>query len=144
MWREYVRMEMGFVEGMRRRWGVLGIDLNGKGKAKAQENVEDGMDDTEVEQMQGEAEGEGDEAEKARREIMQGAIVKSVISNAVKGASRCFQFLGSYSQYSNCSITKGRTLYFTTWITDDISCTSAIPCGTLGSPAHSSAADTAD
>ena len=84
MWKEYVKFELGFVESMRRRWDVLGIDVNGKGKAKAQESVI-GMDEGEVEQMQTEADGEGDEAEQARKEIMQGAIVKSVISNAVKG-----------------------------------------------------------
>ena len=33
MWREYVRMELGFVESLRRRWTVLGIDVKGKGKA---------------------------------------------------------------------------------------------------------------
>ncbi|KAI0344754.1 hypothetical protein BDW22DRAFT_1372113 [Trametopsis cervina] len=86
MWREYARMELGFLESMRRRWGVLGIDLNGKGKGKAQadEDIEDGMNEGEVEQMQTDADGQGDEAEKARREIMQGAIVNSVVSNAVK------------------------------------------------------------
>lgn len=76
-------MEIGFVEGMRRRWGVLGIEV--KGKNKADNVVGEDMDDSKVEQMQTEADGEGDEAEQARKEIMQGAIVKSVISNAVKG-----------------------------------------------------------
>lgn len=76
-------MEIGFVEGMRRRWGVLGIEV--KGKNKAENVVGEDMDDSKVEQMQTEADGEGDEAEQARKEIMQGAIVKSVISNAVKG-----------------------------------------------------------
>lgn len=83
MWSEYVKMEMGFVESMRRRWGVLGIEV--KGKEKARESLENGMNEDEVAQMQTEADGEGDEAEQARREIMQGAIVKSVISNGVKG-----------------------------------------------------------
>jgi len=54
LWKEYVKMEMGWVESLRRRWGVLGIDNN--------------EDD--------------DEEGTSRREIMQGAIVKSVISNA--------------------------------------------------------------
>lgn len=82
-------MELGFVEGMRRRWDVLGIDVNGKGKGKAQEVTElDGaMNDGQVEEMQTSADGEGNEAEQARKEIMKGAIIKSVISNAVQGTS---------------------------------------------------------
>jgi U3 small nucleolar RNA-associated protein 6 len=87
MWREYVKFELGFVESMRRRWDVLGIGVNRKGKAKANSSAEDGMDESEVEKMQVEADAEGDEAEEARRAIMQGAIVKSVITNAVKGMS---------------------------------------------------------
>jgi U3 small nucleolar RNA-associated protein 6 len=87
MWREYAKMELGFVENMRRRWDILGISVNGKGKEKAQPETDfDGaMNEGEVERMQTEADGEGDESEQARREIMQGAIVKSVVSNAIKG-----------------------------------------------------------
>ena len=84
-------MELGFVESMRRRWGVLGINIDSKGKGKAAstmdvDEIADGaMNEGAVEQMQNEADGEGDESDRARREIMQGAIVKSVVSNAVKG-----------------------------------------------------------
>lgn len=80
-------MELGFVEGMRRRWGVLGIEAGGKGKERARQETPSvgAMSEGQVEQMQESAGGEGDEAEQARREIMQGAIIQSVISNAVKG-----------------------------------------------------------
>ncbi|GJE95014.1 hypothetical protein PsYK624_111930 [Phanerochaete sordida] len=101
MWREYVRFELGFVESMRRRWELLGIDVNGKGKAKAQEEVEEGMDEREVDQMQMEADGEGDESEQARREIMQGAIVKSVISNAVKALPKAALFVSVHELLSS-------------------------------------------
>jgi len=57
MWTEYVKMELGFVESLRRRWEVLGID------------VSSGADSDDV----------------AKEEIMKGAIVKSVISSAAKG-----------------------------------------------------------
>ena len=106
MWREYVRMELGFVESLRRRWSVLGIDVKGKGKDTdmgTRKSVETGADAEDLwaglgeESLQpaGGADGmdvdseevEADEA--ARREIMQGAIVKSVISSAVKGAPTC-------------------------------------------------------
>ncbi|KAI0073382.1 hypothetical protein K474DRAFT_1721714 [Panus rudis PR-1116 ss-1] len=83
MWREYVKMELGFVESMRRRWSVLGIDVDGKDKGKGKERIS-AISEGEAEQMQVDAEEEGDESEAARREILQGAIVKSVISSAVK------------------------------------------------------------
>lgn len=80
-------MELGFVESMRRRWNVLGIHVNKKGKGKAHDVSGGAMDEGQVEQIQDDADGEGDEAEQARKEIMQGAIVKSVIANSVKGMS---------------------------------------------------------
>jgi len=46
LWREYVKMELGFMESIRRRWEVLGIEI-------------------------------GEE----QREVMEGGIVESVISN---------------------------------------------------------------
>jgi U3 small nucleolar RNA-associated protein 6 len=46
IWVEYVKMELGFVEGLRRRWDVLGIGEEGKGKEKEKDPVE-GEDDKE-------------------------------------------------------------------------------------------------
>ncbi|KAI0690201.1 U3 small nucleolar RNA-associated protein 6-domain-containing protein [Cerioporus squamosus] len=99
MWREYVRMELGFVESLRRRWSVLGIDVKGKGKhrgaskGKGKEKEADAEDP-----YSGLGEGDGGEEadhmdvdgedidvdEAARKEVMAGAIVKSVISSAAK------------------------------------------------------------
>lgn len=90
MWKEYVKFELGFVESMRRRWVLLGIDVDEKGKKKAQESAEEGLSEGEVEQIQTEADGDGSDAEQARRAIMQGAIVNSVISNAAKGTHENF------------------------------------------------------
>ncbi|OCH92458.1 hypothetical protein OBBRIDRAFT_791201 [Obba rivulosa] len=95
LWREYVKMELGFVEGLRRRWGVLGIDVGarpeGKGKGREAEDVEmgdaedgEGARERERTRIEGEAEEEGEEGERARRAIMEGAIIKSVIDSAVK------------------------------------------------------------
>jgi U3 small nucleolar RNA-associated protein 6 len=82
LWREYVKMELGFVESVRRRWEVLGISVGGnkgKGKEKAAEGATDDMDvDRDVD-----AQADADEA---RVEIMEGAIVRSVITSAAKGA----------------------------------------------------------
>ncbi|KAH9920077.1 uncharacterized protein B0H18DRAFT_957255 [Fomitopsis serialis] len=94
MWREYVKMELGFVESLRRRWGVLGIDVEdtkGKGKQRAREADED--EEMEVEKIQVDAEDEGDEGEAARRQIMQGAIVKSVMSSAAKALPKIELFI---------------------------------------------------
>jgi U3 small nucleolar RNA-associated protein 6 len=59
LWREYVKMELGYIERLRRRWEVLGIE--GKGEES------------------------GEESEEGRREIMGGGIVKTVISSAAQG-----------------------------------------------------------
>ena len=48
LWKEYVKMEMGFIERLRRRWEVLGV-------------------------------------EKENEEVMSGAIVETVITNALEG-----------------------------------------------------------
>ncbi|KAF8497669.1 U3 small nucleolar RNA-associated protein 6-domain-containing protein [Gautieria morchelliformis] len=61
LWTEYVKFELGFVEGLRRRWDVLGV-----GGASI---VTDTREDV---------------SEEARREIMQGGIVMAVISEAAK------------------------------------------------------------
>ncbi|KAJ6497859.1 U3 small nucleolar RNA-associated protein 6-domain-containing protein [Mycena sanguinolenta] len=66
MWREYVRMELVFMENLRRRWDVLGLD-NEKGKGRAEEDPEQHAEPAD-----------------ARAAIMDGAIVKSVIASAVQ------------------------------------------------------------
>ena len=71
MWREYVRLELGFVEAVRRRWGVLGITLESDDGEEEGERV-----DRAQEQAMGDA---------ARREIMDGAIVRQAIDSAAKG-----------------------------------------------------------
>ena len=84
MWREYVRLELGFVEALRRRWDVLGILLEdssdrGRGRGRGQDQASKGerIDKAEEEAM-------GDEA---RGAIMDGAIVRQ----AIDGAAKCEQ-----------------------------------------------------
>lgn len=105
MWREYVRMEMGFVESLRRRWSILGIDVKGKGKDmdagktkgdEKQTEADDpwaglGEDQAEEDAARMDVDAEDEEVgddEAARREIMNGAIIRSAISKAVEGASQ--------------------------------------------------------
>jgi U3 small nucleolar RNA-associated protein 6 len=84
MWREYVKMELGFIEGLRRRWDVLGISISedGKGKEKATEMPMD-LDGggTVIAEMH-DSEAQGSEEDSIRKAVMGGAIVKSVISSA--------------------------------------------------------------
>jgi U3 small nucleolar RNA-associated protein 6 len=85
LWREYVRLEMGFVEAVRRRWDVLGISLGG-GDDDDGGGKGEGVDRAEEEAM----------GDAARRAIMGGAIVRQAIDSAGKGESFSF-FLGARS-----------------------------------------------
>lgn len=94
MWKEYVKMELGFIESMRRRWDVLGIQVDsdkaGKGKQKADvavpsPDVMEGEDETHAATGMDVDEEEDITGFEARKQIMEGAIVKSVIKNAAQG-----------------------------------------------------------
>lgn len=74
MWREYVRLELGFVEALRRRWDVLGISLENDDSLPDRETQGERID-------RAEEEGMGDAA---RRAIMDGAIVRQTIDGAAK------------------------------------------------------------
>ena len=94
-------MELGFIESLRRRWDVLGIslmtnDTTVKGKSEAEEIMDPsehiGMEvlgedekSMEAEHNSENARLEEDEGVVARQQIVQGAIVKSVMTNAAKG-----------------------------------------------------------
>lgn len=100
LWREYVKMECGFVEGLRRRWSVLGIKIVEKERGKERVREDDGGDEGLM--MEGLEEGEPAREERVRagpdtddegtrNEILNGALVKTVISNAVKCAFTIIQ-----------------------------------------------------
>ncbi|KAI0250182.1 U3 small nucleolar RNA-associated protein 6-domain-containing protein [Lactifluus subvellereus] len=90
MWREYVRLELGFVEAVRRRWDVLGIAVDedekdgsvvgGEGRGKGGERV-----DRAEEEAMGDA---------ARRAVMDGAIVRHAIDAAAKALPTIELFRG--------------------------------------------------
>ncbi|KAI9437584.1 U3 small nucleolar RNA-associated protein 6-domain-containing protein [Lactarius indigo] len=73
MWREYVRLELGFVEAMRRRWDVLGIALDSDSASG------EGGEGERVDRAEEKAMGDA-----ARRAIMDGAIVCQAIDSAAK------------------------------------------------------------
>lgn len=114
MWKEYVKMELGFVEGLRRRWEVLGIKVDLKGKAK-EEPVEENVETMEVDDI------EEDSGEAARREIMNGAIVKTVIANAAKGLYLFPCALDILMLKRFCSATKSRVVHRITRPIDQLS-----------------------
>jgi U3 small nucleolar RNA-associated protein 6 len=75
LWTEYVKMEMMFVETLRRRWKVLGLEQ--------EEPVQiEGSEDDHAEDLPGMNMNAGAEA---RKEVLRGAIVKSAIGSAVQG-----------------------------------------------------------
>lgn len=65
LWVQYVKMELGYVESLRRRWEVLGIEEQGQKDIDMEELVE--------------------ESEEARRKVMDGAIAQAVLESATKG-----------------------------------------------------------
>ncbi|OCB88446.1 hypothetical protein A7U60_g4488 [Sanghuangporus baumii] len=80
LWREYVKMELGFVESLRRRWKVLGLTTD-----TGEHEHMDGLDKPERAEESDEALEEADKNdEQVRAEILNGAIVKTVIFSAVK------------------------------------------------------------
>jgi U3 small nucleolar RNA-associated protein 6 len=84
MWREYVRLELGFVESVRRRWDLLGIALAGGSSeadtAKVGQSLEGQEEGERVDSAEEEAMGDV-----ARRAILDGAIVRQAIDSAAKG-----------------------------------------------------------
>ncbi|GLB37280.1 putative U3 small nucleolar RNA-associated protein 6 [Lyophyllum shimeji] len=91
LWREYVKMELGFTESLRRRWEVLGINGQAGGKSgqatgtlEAEDPSQHIMPDLGETAPVQELVEEVDEEAASRKEILQGAIVKSVISSAVR------------------------------------------------------------
>ena len=93
MWKEYVKMELGFIESLRRRWDILGIktEVDAKGKNKATDNDPSPEEDVEegAAHKPMDVDEEDTDGSEARQQIMEGAIVRSVIANAAKG-----KFLG--------------------------------------------------
>jgi len=84
LWTEYVKMELGYIESLRRRWEVLGIKTGGK--KKEDKVIGDEEDDEEKEAET--TEEDSDIGAEARRKVMEGAIVASVVSSAGQGTDK--------------------------------------------------------
>ncbi|QRV82646.1 U3 small nucleolar RNA-associated protein 6 [Ceratobasidium sp. AG-Ba] len=119
LWTEYIRMELGYCEGLRRRWKTLGVDA-----ASPDENAE------------------------AREEILSGKIVQAVITSAIQSAPT-LELLGSiqkllrsyptelrgdlvnymHSQFASHQLNSGPA-------TDDLSCGAVLLRATAGLPSR--------
>jgi len=107
LWREYVRMELGFIENLRRRWDILGISHTKSKTDKGTGTSEAVIDPSNIISLGGFSSGEPednnletnginemvaaepdelnrDENEAAQRQIINGAIVKTVMTNAAE------------------------------------------------------------
>lgn len=93
LWTQYVQMELGFADLLRRRWTVLGLHKDDGSKVDRDAEL-DQQADLSLEK----ALPEDEEDEAARREILNGALVKEVISNAVKCV--CCLFYGDEADSS--------------------------------------------
>ncbi|KAJ3809081.1 U3 small nucleolar RNA-associated protein 6-domain-containing protein [Lentinula lateritia] len=87
MWTEYLKMELGFIESLRRRWDVLGITREGTDEFTDVDTDEGTTTagtlkprDAELERL----DQEGDEGTAARKQILDGVIVKAVMDSAVQ------------------------------------------------------------
>lgn len=91
LWREYIKLEIGWVEALRRRWRVLGIDLAGdeEGAEKMDEDVAAGLENDDLG-----ANAFGSDGEQARKSIIRGdliiTVLQSAFSNPVLGKSLPF------------------------------------------------------
>ncbi|KAJ3929110.1 MAG: U3 snoRNP protein [Lentinula lateritia] len=104
MWTEYLKMELGFIESLRRRWDVLGITREGTGDSQNVKNIVSEKDQfTDVDMDEGTTtagtvkardpelerlDQEGDEGTAARKQILDGVIVKAVMDSAVQALPR--------------------------------------------------------
>ena len=80
LWTEYIKMELGFAELLRRRWTVLGLHEENESKHDATEAEIRGEGDMDLEKPL----PEDNEDDSARREILNGVLAKEVMTNAVK------------------------------------------------------------
>ncbi|WVQ78625.1 hypothetical protein IAT38_000711 [Cryptococcus sp. DSM 104549] len=81
LWTEYIKIELGWVEALRRRWKVLGIKENGGAGAEA-EPTEGYEGDADA--LAGGEGAFGPEGEDARRAILAGQLVVHALTSALK------------------------------------------------------------
>ncbi|OCF71584.1 U3 small nucleolar RNA-associated protein 6 [Kwoniella mangroviensis CBS 8886] len=81
LWREYVKLELGWVEALRRRWKLLGIKDQNQ-DAPSQVEGEDVQKDQDA--LRGGEGAFGEEGEEARKSILAGELVIHALSSALE------------------------------------------------------------
>lgn len=89
LWREHVRLELGFIESLRRRWDVLGVNMTSNDEDQAMATPTD---------------SDVPSSADARKQVLNGAIVQSVIENACAGMFSPSSWSLSFPDYSSCSL----------------------------------------
>lgn len=73
LWREYIKLELGWVEGLRRRWQVLGVNIG-----------EPNGTEVDPEALTGGEGSFGPEGEDARKAILSGQLIVHAINSALE------------------------------------------------------------
>lgn len=92
LWREYIKLEVGWVEALRRRWKVLGIDLAGQEEddeeaameADVQAGLPRGGEDADEAEADLGQNAFGESGEHARKAIIRGDLVVTVLESAFR------------------------------------------------------------
>lgn len=91
LWHEYIKLEVGWVEALRRRWKVLGIDLAGdtEDAKKMEADVQAGLPrpDSSAEEPDLGQNAFGESGEAARKAIISGDLVITVLRSAFSNSS---------------------------------------------------------
>lgn len=93
IWLEWIRLEISFVERMRKRWEILGLESTMPGPVNVvstdmEMNVLQEEDEESKEALDKIEETVSDERQKGKNAVLDGAIVRIVIENAISGSSR--------------------------------------------------------
>jgi U3 small nucleolar RNA-associated protein 6 len=74
LWREYVKLELGWVEGLRRRWKVLGVNIGSEAASGAQ---------VDPDALTGGEGSFGPDGEDARKSILSGQLIVHALNSAL-------------------------------------------------------------
>ncbi|OCF36392.1 U3 small nucleolar RNA-associated protein 6 [Kwoniella heveanensis BCC8398] len=94
LWTEYIKLELGWVEALRRRWKLLGIKEGGDSGAPDEEGDEDGDYEGDQDALRGGEGAFGPEGEDARKAILAGQLVVHALNSALEGIPPTAQLSG--------------------------------------------------
>ncbi|WWC89825.1 uncharacterized protein L201_004753 [Kwoniella dendrophila CBS 6074] len=83
LWREYIKLELGWVEALRRRWKLLGIK-DSLTTTEHQDQIEGDSEGIDQDALKGGEGAFGEEGEEARKSILAGQLVIHALSSALE------------------------------------------------------------